>query len=488
MSDWFRGTIEGAYVGTPARVKASTPLEVSPFDITLYRASISAIERIPPPDDEVETSTAALDPTTPEQARATPTAQGATSHTRDAVEGDTAQQRSGAPLAQSTGEKPVRDASSVSLRQAELNDVVFLGVGSDEAKDHHAAYDLRITDVRLLNSTESEGRLYGRLVGTVVGSLSPNTTMVQEAQAQHRRVAKRRANVGAWVESLRWVMIALAAWLAFGLCGGTAGTLWLAVVLPSALLRVLVSGVLSPSHGARVFGWALVLASATLGGLLYYRVTTLECQSALWWLSGMALAVLVSSVLPSRYPFFWTKIVLAGSTLCLCAYGGSTCQQEVNVPSVISQGPRTDPDGRWPKDPGRFDDIARHQSREFTPPISLPNALSLDPWPTLTPPVVHLPLNELLPQVGALNEAKLEELGAFMARHSDRTIVLEVHGNSERASSAMSLLEAWIGEQFETGYRIQLRAAGSKFPIVPTDSPEALRELNNRLEIWLEPD
>ncbi len=466
MSDWFRGTIEGAYVGTPARVQATGKLEVAPFDITLYRASISSIERIPPPEDEAEVD--AQDPTVGAAGVPTPTAPPEASGSDDG--------------------SPEQEKKALALRQPELHDVVFLGVGSDDARDHHTAYDLRITDVRLLDSTESDGRLYGRLVGRVVGSLVPSTAMTREAELHRQRRAKRNANIGAWVESLRWVMIGLAAWLAFGLCGGTAGTLWLAVVLPSALLRLLLSGVFSPTHGARVFGWALVLASATLGGLLYYRVTTLECASALWWLSGMVLAVVVSAVLPSRYPFLWTKLVLATSTLCLCAFGGGACEKEEVLPSVISQGPRTDPDGRWPRDPGGFDDVRPHQSREFAAPISLQAALALPNWPTTSPPVVTLPLTQLLPPDDAAQKEKLSQLQELLTRYADRTIVLEVHGDSDDASKAMSLLERWMSEQFATGFRIELRAAGVRFPLVPADSPGELSKLNERLEVWLQPE
>lgn len=451
MSEWFRGVLEGVYVGTPAKVTARSSSDVTPFDIRLYRASIGSIERIAPPEDD----------------------------------GDVGVKRVGDSL---PGEGAER-----SLRQAELLDVTFCGVGSADARDLHAAYDLRVTDVRLTDSVESEGRIYGRLVGTVVGCLQPSSPVARRGEFERKRAQERNARLGTWVESLRWVMVALATWLAFGLCGPTAGTLWLAVVLPSALLRLLTSGVITSSHGVRVFGWSVVLATAVLGGLLVYRVMRLECDSALWWISGMVLGVLASAVLPSRYPFLWTKLILAGTTLSLCGLGGSACETDDTAPSVVSQGPRTDPNGRWPRTP---DDVpaASFQSRETAQPMSLAAALALDgtAWASDRPRVVMVPAGDAIAPTGELIEPTAVKLRELLTRYALRKIVLEVHGEPEAAEARAESLRTWLESEQSAEPQalgsIDVVSMGRAFPLVPVDGdPEAV-SINDRLELWIAAD
>src|SRR5690606_7696704 len=57
------------------------------------------------------------------------------------------------------------------LRQAELHDVNYVGVGAADLAEHHAAYDLRLENVELTSSIEIDGRIYGRLSADVVASL-----------------------------------------------------------------------------------------------------------------------------------------------------------------------------------------------------------------------------------------------------------------------------------------------------------------------------
>ncbi len=316
MAEWFRGIVEGAFVGVPALERpGATPKDFTAFDLRLYRASVAAVELIS--EQDATGSDADQDDPNPSPSDAT------------------------------------EAKSPPALRQDELGEVHFIGVGADALKEHHAAFDLSITEVRLLGSTEVDGKLYGRLSGKVVGRLTPRQPSAQEALAARKLARVRREQIGTWVESFRWVMIAVVTWLCYGLCSVATGTLWLAVVIPSGLLYLITRGVMS-GHGARAFGWVLVLACGSLGGLLYYRVTNLECDSALWWLSGMVATVVISAPLPSRYPFLWTKSILAITVLSLCSVAG-TCVKEVEetgeVPSVVNQGPRTDPDGHWPRRP-----------------------------------------------------------------------------------------------------------------------------------------
>jgi hypothetical protein len=315
VADWFRGVVEGAFVGVPAALRpGAAPADFVAFDLRLYRASVAAVELVTEEDATGEPADAS---TTQADSVAAP-------------------QKLPPPL-----------------RQDELGEVHFIGVGAESLKDHHAAFDIRVNDLQILGSTEVDGKIYGRLSGAIVGRLTPPKVAAQEALAARKRARAVQEQLGTWVETFRWVMVALVTWLCFGLCSAATGTLWLLVVIPSALLYLVTRGVIG-GHAARAFGWVVVLASASLGGLLFYRVTNLECDSALWWLSGMVAAVVVSAPLPSRYPFLWTKAILAATVLSLCSVAG-TCVREVEasreVPSVINQGPRTDPDGRWPRHP-----------------------------------------------------------------------------------------------------------------------------------------
>jgi hypothetical protein len=315
MSDWFRGVIEGAYVGQAASVRApSAPLDVTPFDIRLFRASISAVEVLD--SDAAPSPASAGEPTTPD----------ANSNAASA-------------------------AATHALHQAELRDVVFIGVGDKFAEDHHAAFDLRITDVELVGSTEHEGKIYGRLVGNVIGRITPPRPIEKGAVEKRKRARRLAESVRVWVESLRWVMVAVVAWTCFGLCGAATGTLWLVLVLPAAMFYGLSRHLVPRVHGLRVLGWLVVLAGGGLATLLQYRRMRDDSSSVRWWLAGLAGAMFVSALVPSRYPFLWTKVILAGSLLSLCGDRAAPCEEQAVKPSVINQGPRLGPDGRWPRSP-----------------------------------------------------------------------------------------------------------------------------------------
>lgn len=514
MSDWFRGSIEGAYVGTPSQETDKLPSDATPFEIRLYRASISAIERIAPPDDELvttasrdgahsadasnggERSASESEPSDLAEvtdAGATPAAVPRPTRRQepqtlpdvnDSSEQDVNPQTASVlpgPTTVATGAESQRE-----FRQAELLDVRFLGVGSADATDHHAAFDLRITDVCLLGATEVDGKIYGRLTGTVIGSLAPSTSMMRQAAAERRRRRQQSSRVGAWVEALRWVMIGLVGFLAFGLCGVTLGLLWLVVVLPAAFLRFLTAGAITPSHGVRVFGWAMVFATACLGALLYYRVLTAQCDGVLWWLAGMVLAIFVSCLLPSRYPFFWTKTALAATTLSLCVAGGAMCRDSGDLPSVVSQGPRTDADGRWPREPEAAEVApATLESREFARPLSLHQAVELgdELWASAQTNVVVMATAELLGDGGQVLETpQAAALLQLLKRHADRHLLLEVHTNERMIQPHVTALAAWL-KRSGAPPTIEVRAAGSSFPIVPTDSPA--QPLNDRIELWV---
>src|SRR5690606_14237805 len=117
-----------------------------------------------------------------------------------------------------------------------------------------------ITDVELLGSTEHAGNLYGRLVGNVVGRITPPRPAEKEAVEQRKRVRRLAESVRVWVEPLRWVLVVLVAWTCYGLCGTATGTLWLLLVVPAAVFYGLSRHLIPRIHGLRVLGWLVVLA------------------------------------------------------------------------------------------------------------------------------------------------------------------------------------------------------------------------------------
>jgi hypothetical protein len=350
VSEWFRGVIEGVYVGTPSKGRSKAiPVDVSPYDIRLYRASVSAVEVISDPDAAAAAARGA-------DAASVILSTEPASDTAKATDTTAEETERTAPAAEDVDERAAENAGSdepPGLRQAELQDVTFLGVGSDLARDHHAAFDIRITDVELLGSTEHQGKVYGRLVGNVVGRITPPRPSDKEAIEQRKRARERAESVGVWVESLRWVMVVVVAWMCYGACGVATGTLWTLVILPAAMAYGLSRNFLSNTHGPRVFGWFVVVAGLSLAAMLQYRLMREDCSTVIWWVTGITGAMFVSAILPSRYPFLWTKITLAATLLSLCGERAEPCAKDIHkyTPAVINQAPRLGPDGRWPRSP-----------------------------------------------------------------------------------------------------------------------------------------
>lgn len=457
MSLWFRGVIDAAYVGSPAKPSSKTTHPgLSPFDIRLYRATISAIERIAPPDDATGSTTTATGTATPPST---------TPETQEA------------------------------LRQAELQDVTFVGVGSEEASDAHAAYDLRITDVCLHPSTKVEDQVFGRLTGTVVGSLAPSDPMRAKAQKERDEKKARQKATGTWVEALRGVLIVAGAWFTFGLCGATTGWLWVIPVFIALLLRLVLRRVAASSPAARVLGWTLVLVAMAFGWLVYHRVTRVECDTTVWWLVGIVMTVFVTALLRSRYPFLWTKAIWCATLLSLCtAQRASSCRKHESPPSVISQGPRTEPDGHWPKAPTPFQAEAPKgsESREFAPTVSVAQAMAMGDalWEQATPIAIYLPLSDVLDGEGNPKDSiAFNQLGQILSAQAGRTLLVEAHGRDEAdgTTEQASTVAARLATLGIPSSDIRPRGLANRYPLLPTDGEPLVSNLNRRIEIRILP-
>jgi hypothetical protein len=501
MSVWIQGTIEGSYIGTRARVKSDSPLaDLVPYDIRLYRATIGAIERISDPDAAPAPPQAptALPPppdgtTTlaPDAAASTPPAPPPPDPNVSPTAAPDATVRVAAhpSLAPTLPPKAGPVAPPNELRQAELHDVNYVGAGATEFQEHHTAYDLRLDDVELTSSVEIDGRIYGRLTANVVASLFPTDEMKARALRERIEQKKREKKTGAWVEGIRWVLIIGGAWLTFGLCGTLACLLWLGVTVFSVVARALLRSLVPATPAVRVLGWALVLAGGGLAWLLYHRVTTVQCMSANWWLIGIALTVVVSSILYSRYAFLCTKVVWLATLLSLC-YASRThrCSTTEKRPSVVDQGPRTDADGHWPKDPQiTAPPLDGMETREAAVRMSVAQAiLERDAlWKAPVPIVVHVPLARIFDAQGAVTPStELTELALLLKKSPGKTVLLEMHGRDEENTDALAkTAAAWFVAQGVPPTQIVARGVGAKYPLLPTDGLGGDVGLNRRLEV-----
>ncbi len=147
--------------------------------------------------------------------------------------------------------------------------------------------------------------------------------------------------------------------IVLGLAGGVIpALLWVGVLFPILMIRWMLSGQFKVTYGQRVFGAILVLINlGCLGwlGLDWWTVGHISINVAA--LSGLALTVLISSVLPSPGPLLMTG---GGLAMVLFLWFGPVNDRpleeasfvetsEEGTPSVAKPGkPRTNKDGSWP--------------------------------------------------------------------------------------------------------------------------------------------
>jgi hypothetical protein len=181
--------------------------------------------------------------------------------------------------------------------------------------------------------------------------------------------------------------------------------------------------------------------------------------------------------------------VWLASLLSLCQISSAKrCGKDEGRPSVIDQGPRTEPDGHWPRHP-RVDPPALEgvESREVGTRLSLAQAREYGDalWNTAVPVVVHLPLGAVLDDDGnALPSDEVTALADLLKGHADRNVLVEVHGLDPEPSedAAKALLEALEKSGVPKG-ELRPRGLGHRYPLLPTDGLGGEPALNRRVEV-----
>jgi hypothetical protein len=232
-----------------------------------------------------------------------------------------------------------------------------------------------------------------------------------------------------------------------------------------------------------------VLAGAGLAWLLYHRVSTVRCTSANWWLLGIALTVVLSSVLYSRFAYFWAKLVWLGTLMSLCwAARVHPCHATDRRPSVVDQGPRTEADGHWPREPlVEAAPVEGIESREAAVRLSVAQAIlkrdSL--WQANVPIVVHVPLLRVFDASGKVIEStEIEEIPNLLEAHPSHTVLLELHGGDEADTVAKAeTLGRWLLTRGVRQEQFVTRGVGDRYPLLPTDGLGGSTDVNRRLEM-----
>lgn len=383
MSQWFRGQLEGHYVGTSAgKPGVSQYGSASRYKLRIYRALIRDIEVLEPEELEEE-------PTTSEELE-------------DASEV--------APP------PPPIDLPEDCFYQAQIDDARLLGIRPRSCFEG-TIYDVAVSQLKVTHSTKKGDKTYGRLEGEVYGRfLLPPVSEPEEAAQVVKELTETQAPVEAGSEEpltdteaqasspeasssgegphtpppefdpsgreieplhpptppsenvheeparipipLLVMVMSIVLWLG---AGAEPALLFVGVCVPIVIIRLILGGLFKVTSSQKVFGAVLVLIQFLCLGLLMLDWWSAGCKVMNpWAISGIGVTALIASVLPSPLP-----LVCAGGSLGLVLflwYGdvGTTCEEDkpkapslsepAERPTVENPGvPRTNDDGSWPR-------------------------------------------------------------------------------------------------------------------------------------------
>tara|TARA_R110002096_G_scaffold42143_4_gene113620 strand:- start:38461 stop:39537 length:1077 start_codon:yes stop_codon:yes gene_type:complete len=353
MTQWFRGHLEGHYVGTAAgKPGVSQYGSAERFKLRIYRAMVRDIE--------------ILD-TAPEE---TP------------------------------------DVPDDCFYQAQIEDTRMLGIRPRSCFEG-PIYDVSVSGLNVTHTTKKGAKTYGRVEGLVYGRyLLPEPTEDEEeelvrgtltatdeavlrgsekplvSEAPSGSVARDSEELAANDEGrdieplhpptppkertdrepshvpIPLLIVVMA--VVLGLAGGAEpALLWLGAFVPIQAVRLILAGLFKVTNTQRVFGAILILVQVACLGLMLLDWWSDGCMGInVWAISGIGVTALIASVLPSSLP-----LLCAGGSLGLVLflwYGdvGVRCEgpaapkvetpakrPTVHSPSV----PRTNDDGSWPR-------------------------------------------------------------------------------------------------------------------------------------------
>ena len=367
MTQWFRGQLEGHYVGTHSGKPAVSQFgDAQRYQLRIYRGLIRDIEvfdSVPPEEPD-------------------PVAEGEELETRQSL----------------IPELPV-DLPQGCFYQAKIEDTRLLGLRPRTCFEG-TVYDVSVDKLHVTHSTKKGNKTYGRLVGEVYGRylLPPEADPEEEVQVAEELVAVHESHVAGEEEALQALkakaetgddsglealhpptapseddsrepanipiplLVVLMA-IVLGLSSGaTSALLWLGLLTPILITRLMLSGQFQVDDGQRVVGAILVLLHLGCLGLLLLDWWTSGCFAAnLWPIWGIGITVLVTGVMPSPFPLVCTGGGLALILFLLYGKVATTCESEsspatpaveapAEAPTVGSPGMRrTNDDGSWPR-------------------------------------------------------------------------------------------------------------------------------------------
>ncbi len=374
MTQWFRGELEGHYVGTAMGGPAVSQYgSAERYKIRIYRALVRKIEVLEskgdPPAPTPESSEAGEDN----------------------------------PTGAVPPELPV-ELPDECFYQAKIEDTRLIGIRPRTCFEG-TIYDVAVSGLRVTHSTVKGEKTYGRVVGEVYGRylLPPDADPEAEAEvaaelratseshepgseeaiaalgAAERAEAAAEAEAEAEAEGMDALhppsepelseaathvpvpLLAIVVAIVLGLFGGWQPlAIWLGLLVPILVVRFILGSQFKVTAGQQVFGAVLVVAQLACLGVLVLDWWTAGCFSLNpWAVAGVGITALVASVLPSPFPMLATG---AGMAIVLFLWSGdvaTTCESlEVapkvepahGPPSVHNPGkPRTNSDGSWPR-------------------------------------------------------------------------------------------------------------------------------------------
>lgn len=356
---WFRGSFEATYVGTPmTQPFLSRHGAGEHFQLRVYRAAVHRVALVAPPE---------------------------------------AEHLSGAALES--------ESSPNTFFQARIDDARVSGVRGRGGVLYGPIFDVRVSDAKFSHLTYQNGRAYGKLVGTAVGWVElpeeplveldietgpephegrPPALAARGARKEPAQVAAGTAatadlagsfdpeldvpdgltmparDVGSQAHTRKSTLplfplsIVVAIALAIG-CGAQPALLWGLFMLPTLLCRKLFHDVLDDSPALRAFGGLLVLVQLCAIAVLLRSWWTSDCKELeVLPMIGLVAVIFPAGLLPSALPLVCNA---AGLTLVLgmwCSGPSGACREESKAqrPSVQHPGvPRTNEDGSWPRRP-----------------------------------------------------------------------------------------------------------------------------------------
>lgn len=400
MTQWFKGQLEGHYVGTAAGAPAVSPYGVaSRFKLRIYRALVRDVELL---DSPAALAGAPESATGADRGTAEPTAADR-SEGSDAGDGKSGDKGGGRARALPPSFPPV-ELPEDCFYQAQIDDTRLFGIRPRSCFEG-SIYDVAVTQLRVTHSTKQGKKTYGRVVGEVYGRFrlptaeerEANEVVVRELIATEAKVAdgSQQALVDLappphLVESdderdmdplhppslpeekdtepakvpVPLLIIAMA--LALGLGGGwQPALLWLGVFTPLLIIRLMMGGMFKVTNVHRVIGAILVLAQFACFGWIMLDWWTAGCKFITpWALSGIGVTALAASLLPSPVPLLFSGASFGVVLFLWYANLGATCELDesprpaieqpgdrpTDRPTVDDPGvPRTNDDGTWPR-------------------------------------------------------------------------------------------------------------------------------------------